>query len=97
MRNFSARETEWLQELDGIELASFWQRAIAITLDGLFILIVLFLFATAVTGAFLGVRHLQGKPMPWNTNQPLLKHDDGNRLIKQGELPHGLNIQGPNN
>ena len=26
MRYFSARETEWIQELDGIELASFWQR-----------------------------------------------------------------------
>ena len=33
MRNFSARETEWLQELDGIELAGFWWRAFAFSID----------------------------------------------------------------
>jgi hypothetical protein len=33
MRYFSARETEWLLTLDGIELASFWRRALALTLD----------------------------------------------------------------
>jgi uncharacterized RDD family membrane protein YckC len=33
MKVFSARETTWLQELDGIELASFWQRATALLID----------------------------------------------------------------
>jgi uncharacterized RDD family membrane protein YckC len=64
MRNFSARETEWLQELDGIELASFWQRAVAFVIDWTFIAIVVSIIAAAATGAYLGIRHLQGKPMP---------------------------------
>lgn len=37
MKTFSAHETVWLQELDGIELAGFWQRAIALILDGLIV------------------------------------------------------------
>lgn len=62
MKTFSARETVWLQELDGIELASFWQRAFAITIDGILSSIALSLFATLLVGGYLGVRHLQGKP-----------------------------------
>lgn len=64
MRTFSARETEWLQELDGIELASFWQRAAAFVLDWMFIWIVVSIFAILITLGFLGVRRLEGKPMP---------------------------------
>jgi uncharacterized RDD family membrane protein YckC len=37
MKTFSARETAWLQELDGVELASFWQRAAALLIDGLIV------------------------------------------------------------
>jgi uncharacterized RDD family membrane protein YckC len=37
MKTFSARETLWLQELDGIELANFWPRALALTIDGLIV------------------------------------------------------------
>ncbi len=37
MKTFSAHETVWLQELDGIELAGFWQRAIAFAIDGLIV------------------------------------------------------------
>jgi uncharacterized RDD family membrane protein YckC len=33
MQNFSARETEWLLELDGVELAGFRRRAIAFVVD----------------------------------------------------------------
>jgi len=33
MQNFSARETEWLLELDGIELAGFRRRAFAFIID----------------------------------------------------------------
>jgi len=33
MRYFSAQETKWLQELDGIELAGFRQRAFAFLMD----------------------------------------------------------------
>ena len=68
MRNFSARETEWLLELDGIELASFQQRALALVIDGC-ILAALFLVIWAiVTLAFLAVRlgvgAAQGHPLP---------------------------------
>lgn len=37
MRSFSARETEWLQELDGIELAGFWPGAFAFVIDWILI------------------------------------------------------------
>jgi len=33
MKIFSARETELLRELDGLELAGFWQRAVAFLID----------------------------------------------------------------
>ena len=49
MRNFSARETEWLEELDGIELASFWQRAFAFLIDWTIVAVVLSALLTAVT------------------------------------------------
>jgi uncharacterized RDD family membrane protein YckC len=52
MRNFSARETEWLLELDGIELAGFWQRAFAITIDGIILTII---FSAIATSIFVGV------------------------------------------
>ena len=38
MRRFSAHETHWLQQLDGIELAPFWRRALAFGIDVLLIL-----------------------------------------------------------
>jgi uncharacterized RDD family membrane protein YckC len=33
MKTFRAHETAWLLELDGIELADFWQRALAFVID----------------------------------------------------------------
>ena len=50
MKTFSARETAWLQELDGIELAGFWPRAAALLIDGLIVGIVYsILLSTVVT------------------------------------------------
>ena len=50
MKTFSARETLWLQELDGIELAGFWQRAAALLIDGLIVGVVFsILLSTVVT------------------------------------------------
>ena len=68
MRNFSARETEWLLELDGIELAPFWRRAIAFIIDWL--LVSLLLSATVGSGimVYLKVREKQGHPMPKSMN-----------------------------
>jgi uncharacterized RDD family membrane protein YckC len=50
MKTFSARETAWLQELDGIELASFWRRAAALLIDGLIVgFVYSILLSTVVT------------------------------------------------
>ena len=64
MRNFSARETEWLQELDGIELASFWRRALAISLDGMLMLITIMLVALVGGLGYFAYRKFSGHPLP---------------------------------
>lgn len=61
MRNFSARETEWLEELDGIELASFWRRAFAFLIDCLIVTIVLSAFVTAVAAGLSSYMQRHGK------------------------------------
>lgn len=64
MRTFSARETEWLLELDGIELAGFWQRAMAFVIDWS-IITSIFVVLTGVFGlAYMGIRKIEGKPVP---------------------------------
>jgi uncharacterized RDD family membrane protein YckC len=63
MRNFSARETEWLEELDGIELASFWRRAFAFLIDWTIVAIVLSALLTAVTAGFFFYMQRHGKSM----------------------------------
>jgi uncharacterized RDD family membrane protein YckC len=50
MKNFSARETAWLQELDGLELADFWQRALAFAID--LVLAVVFMLAVLLVIAY---------------------------------------------
>jgi len=58
MRNFSARETEWLLELDGIELASFYQRATAFVIDWMIVGLVFGALASLVAvGAFTYMHH----------------------------------------
>jgi uncharacterized RDD family membrane protein YckC len=68
MRTFSARETEWLQELDGIELAGFWRRAIAFVIDWTLVSIVLSLVAVAGFLGYLKLREMHGHPMPNRIN-----------------------------
>lgn len=63
MRNFSARETEWLQELDGIELASFWQRAFAFVIDWVLVAVVLSAFVTAVAASVYTYMQRHGRSM----------------------------------
>ncbi|QMV18137.1 hypothetical protein GOB94_05095 [Granulicella sp. 5B5] len=75
MRTFSARETEWLQELDGIELAGFWQRAIAFGVDSIVLTILFSVLATLFGMGYLEVLHLRGKPVPGVTE---LLHRQGN-------------------
>jgi len=61
MRNFSAQETEWLEELDGIELASFWHRAFAFLIDWMIVAIVLSALVTAVAAGFFSYMQRHGK------------------------------------
>lgn len=68
MRNFSARETEWLLELDGIELAGFLQRALAFVIDAMILSVFFTVLGTivvlAVLAVRLGVGAVQGHPLP---------------------------------
>ena len=61
MRNFSARETEWLEELDGIELATFWRRAFAFAIDWVIVVILVSAFAT-ISASVFGYLHRNGTP-----------------------------------
>lgn len=63
MRNFSARETEWLEELDGIELAPFWRRAFAFLIDWMIVAIVLSALVTAVAAGFFAYMQRHGRSM----------------------------------
>jgi len=63
MKTFSARETVWLQELDGIELAGFRRRAFAFLIDWT-ILSILFTVLAMLGGlAYFGVERLLGHPV----------------------------------
>jgi uncharacterized RDD family membrane protein YckC len=53
MKTFSARETPWLQELDGIELASFRQRAFAILIDTVILGIVFSAILSTITTVYV--------------------------------------------
>jgi uncharacterized RDD family membrane protein YckC len=64
MRHFSARETEWLLELDGIELAGFRRRSLAFIIDWAIVSLVLTLAFLAGAALFFGIRALLGHPLP---------------------------------
>jgi uncharacterized RDD family membrane protein YckC len=92
MRHFSARETEWLQELDGIELAGFWPRAWAFVIDWIIITFLFSVLAMVLTGAYLGIQHLRGKPLPEAVE--VLKNSarsDGHPIVKK-RFSNGLNL-----
>jgi uncharacterized RDD family membrane protein YckC len=97
MRNFSARETEWLQELDGIELAGFWRRAFAITIDGIFNVIIFSILATLLTGAFLGIQKFRGKSVDQIDQIVQVVKDNasdpGPHTIAEKKLPSGVHYK----
>ena len=64
MRFFSAKETEWLLELDGIELAPFTRRAIAFGIDTALSALATAVLAALFTWVFYGFREKTGSPMP---------------------------------
>jgi len=53
MENFSARETEWLLELDGVPLASFWPRAFAFVLDWIIVSVIMMTLLSALATAYM--------------------------------------------
>ena len=79
MRNFSARETEWLLELDGIELATFHQRAIAFLIDWTIVSIVFSAFAIAIAAGVFAYMHRQGKSMDDITHM-VTTSEDGEKV-----------------
>jgi uncharacterized RDD family membrane protein YckC len=62
MKTFSARETVWLQELDGIELAGFRRRAFAFMIDWALVSVLLTAAFALGALAYVGVQHLLGHP-----------------------------------
>ena len=64
MRFFSARETEWLQELDTIELASFHRRALAFGIDSALAAIAAAILTGSTTWVFYTIRQHIGFATP---------------------------------
>jgi uncharacterized RDD family membrane protein YckC len=60
MQTFSARETLWLQELDGIELAGFWPRAFALIIDGILAYALLLIILAVGASAYFGLSRATG-------------------------------------
>jgi uncharacterized RDD family membrane protein YckC len=76
MRNFSARETEWLLELDGIELAEFWQRAIAFLIDWMIVGVCLSVVAMGIAMSAFAYLHGRGKSLE-EISQMVTAKDEG--------------------
>ncbi len=79
MRNFSARETEWLLELDGIELATFQQRALAFLIDWIIVSVVVSAFAIVIAAGFFAYMHRQGRSMEDITHM-VTTSEDGDKV-----------------
>jgi uncharacterized RDD family membrane protein YckC len=89
MRNFSARETEWMLELDGIELAGFWQRAWALVIDSCFVSVVYTVMVGVYVLTVVGVRiekaKMHGQPVP--SFQQVIMSPPFNLKGKEGATP----------
>ena len=62
MQRFEARGTEWLKHLEGVELADFWQRAVAFIVDIVFAIVLLMLVLTLIGAVIWFIRAAQGRP-----------------------------------
>jgi uncharacterized RDD family membrane protein YckC len=84
MKIFSARETELLRELDGLELAGFWQRAVAFLIDCFLMAVLLSVVVTLGLNGWQNLRRMQGNSGPAEYHLPVVK-----------ELPvrGGMNLQ----
>ena len=73
MRLFSARETELLRELDGLELAGFWQRAVAFLIDCFLMAILLSVLMTLGLNGWQHLRQMHGNSAPAEYHLPVVK------------------------
>jgi uncharacterized RDD family membrane protein YckC len=75
MQNFSARETEWLLELDGIELSGFRRRAFAFFIDVVFAYGIILALAIVKALVSLLLAKILGHPLRGYSNAFNLKPD----------------------
>ena len=73
MKIFSARETELLRELDGLELAGFWQRAVAFLIDCFLMAVLLSAVLTLGLNGWQHLRQMHGNPGPAEYHLPVVK------------------------
>jgi uncharacterized RDD family membrane protein YckC len=88
MKIFSARETELLRELDGLELAGFWQRAMAFAIDCFLMAVLLSVVATLGLRGWRLLRQMQGNSAPAEYHLPGVVKE-----IPVPNIPGGMNIQ----
>jgi uncharacterized RDD family membrane protein YckC len=84
MKIFSARETELLRELDGLELAGFWQRAAAFLIDGFIMAVLLSVVLTLGLHGLRNLREMQGNSGPAEYHLP---------VVKELPAPGGMKVQ----
>src|ERR1700689_1703616 len=73
MKLFSARETELLRELDGLELAGFWQRAAAFLIDCFLMAVLLSVLTTLGFYGLQNLRQMRGNSGPAEYHLPVVK------------------------
>ncbi len=84
MKIFSARETELLRELDGLELAGFWQRAAAFLIDCFLMAVLLSVLTTVGLYGWQHLRQMQGNSSPAEYHLP---------VVKEFPIHGGMNVQ----
>src|SRR6202035_2530072 len=73
MKIFSARETELLRELDGLELAGFWRRAVAFLIDCFLMAVLLSVLTTAGVNGLASLRQMRGNSRRPEYHLPVVK------------------------
>jgi uncharacterized RDD family membrane protein YckC len=73
MKLFSARETELLRELDGLELAGFWRRAVAFVIDCFLMAVLLSVLTTLGFYGLQNLRQMRGNSGPAEYHLPVVK------------------------
>jgi uncharacterized RDD family membrane protein YckC len=93
MKIFSARETELLRELDGLELAGFWQRAMAFLIDCFMMAVLLSTLLTLGLNGWQRFREIHGNSGPAEYRLPVVKELTV-PLIHGGMKLQLINIEG---